>query len=108
MTDITEILKLSPPLLLIVALTYLGKMLKATPMVPDWTVPWILPAVGGILYTYLGPAFPLSWIAHVECPKVVYGLIGFVCGSTAVGFHQAWKQFITQREETKQNGDSKP
>lgn len=108
MNEIEQLLELSPPFLLIVALAYLGKMLKSTPRVPDWTVPWILPAVGGVLYTYLGPAFPLPWIAKVTHPGVVYGLIGFVCGSTAVGFHQAWKQFITQREETKQNGDAKP
>lgn len=102
MTEIEQLLKLSPPFLLIVALTYLGRTLKATPHVPDWTVPWILPLAGGILYTYLGPAFPLPWIAQVDSPQVVYGLIGFVCGSTAVGFHQAWKQFVTRdNEETK-------
>ena len=99
MNEIEQLLKLSPPFLLIVALMYLGKTLKSTPRVPDWTVPWILPLVGGILYTYLGPAFPLPWIAQVECPKVVYGIIGFVCGSTAVGFHQVWRQFVTRYDE---------
>lgn len=106
MNEIEQLLKLSPPLLLIAALTCLGKTLKGTPKVPDWAVPWILPLVGGIIYTYLGPAFPLPWIAQVECPKVVYGLIGFVCGSTAVGFHQAWKQFVN-RDAAETKADEK-
>ena len=102
MNDVTDLLKLSPPVLLVVVLGCLGATIKATPRVPSWIIPWVLPVVGCLLYMELGPAYPLPWIASTAHPGVAYGVIGFLCGSTAVGVHQAWRQWINR------NGDNKP
>ena len=99
MNEITDILKLSPPLLLVVALGCLGKVIKCIPKVPNWIIPIVLPIVGAILYRSIGTAFPLPWIAEVHSPGVVYAVMGFVLGSAAVGFHQAWQQWIGRNDD---------
>jgi hypothetical protein len=98
MNTIEEILKLSPPVLLIVALVCLGRVLKGIPHVANWAIPVILPLVGATVYTVLGPAFPLSWIAKVQYPFVAYGMIGFICGSTAVWGHQVWRNWTGRND----------
>ena len=100
MNEIEEILKLSPPLLLIVALGCFGKVIKNIPKVPNWLIPVILPFAGAATYSLIGPAYPLPWIAKVQYPFVVYGMIGFICGSTTVGFHQVWSQWIGRNDNS--------
>jgi len=99
MESIEEILKLSPPLLLIVALGCLGQAIKTIPKLPNWIIPLVLPLVGAATYSLIGPAYPLPWIDKVEYPFIVYGMIGFICGSATVGFHQAWRQWTGRNGE---------
>lgn len=48
MDIVTEIMKFIDPamLVVVVVLMLLGRALKATPRVPDWSIVWILPIVG--------------------------------------------------------------
>jgi hypothetical protein len=92
MNGIEEVLKLSPPMLLIVALGCFGKLIKELPCVQNWVIPLVLPFSGALVYSAVGPAYPVEWILALKHPSVAYGMIGFVCGSMAVWGHQVWIQ----------------
>ena len=93
MNDIQLLIKASPIVLVFLACSCLGKALKATPRVPDWLIPWVLPVFGAAVYVGVGALVPIPGIDHLQHPSILYGLIGFCCGGMAVWKHQLIKQF---------------
>jgi hypothetical protein len=89
MNELIDILKMSPPMLLALALTVVGKGLKRSP-IADWTIPLILPILGGIVYPFISVTTTIS--SAVPYPTVYNVLIGIACGGGAVGLNQAWRQ----------------
>jgi len=78
---------------LIPILNCIGAILKATPSVKNWTIPYILMAIGialAVVYTL----FAASDAYATAGAAVVSGAIqGFLCALMAVGGHQCVKQF---------------
>lgn len=88
MNEILDILKWTPPLLLVLALNIFGRGLKSADVIPNRLIPLILPAVGAVVYTGLGAAVPLPYIALLKHPWIAYAVIGFIAGGVAVWGHQ--------------------
>lgn len=88
MEAITDVLKWSPPVLLVLALNILGMGLKNLTPISNKFIPLLLPLVGAVVYTGLGEAVPLPYIAKLSHPWIVYSIIGFIAGGVAVWGHQ--------------------
>lgn len=72
-------------ILLVPVLWVLGALLKNTPKMPNWLIPWCL-MVAGILLMI--PQVGLSWQTLSQ---------GILAAGVAVGLHQAVKQSIDKK-----------
>ena len=89
MDEILNIVKLSPPLALALALNVVGMAIKQSKL-PDWTIVWILPALGAVFYPWI--AVPSASLALVHHPTILNGIYGVLIGSASVGFNQLLRQ----------------
>lgn len=86
---------ITPVAAIALGLNYLGMWLKNIPWFKDWWIPVFLPVVGAIVFPFIFqmPDIGDEFLAGPDIPlmtKIVYGMgMGF----TAVGLHQAPKQF---------------
>ena len=82
MDQLNELLTASSPLLIAVAMTILGKVLKMTPCFPDKFIPLGLCVAGAI--GYMG----------IESFTYRNGILGFTIGGMSVCSNQIWRQFV--------------
>lgn len=75
-------------MILIVALYIIGVLLKHTPKVKDWTIPWILLVLGIICSVALQ-------IGHTS--YLLAGLQGIVCAFIAISVNQLYVQTTYKR-----------
>jgi hypothetical protein len=95
----TELLELSPPILLALALNLVGYALRQSP-VPNWLIPFLLMLIGAgtAPFLFTGPGTMAQRI-----------LQGLVLGGFAVGLNQAWRQATQGRSaDTGQMPADKP
>ncbi len=72
-------------LILVVALYVIGTILKKTPKVQDWMIPWILLVIG-IIFSVIICGFSATSI-----------LQGIICSFGSVGINQLYKQTTSKR-----------
>ena len=72
-------------LILVVALYVIGTILKKTPKVQDWMIPWILLVIG-IIFSVIICGFSATSI-----------LQGIICSFGSVGINQLYKQTVSKR-----------
>lgn len=90
--DFSQLKDLSPPVLIWAALNFLMFAAKRVPAIPNWSIPFISFALGGIAYPLLSDPGKVSFA--VRCPICAQVLTGLLVGGAAVGTHQAFKKFI--------------
>ena len=108
MNDLNDLLKLSPPMLMSVALVCLGKVMKTIPHIPNWCIPVVLPLVGAATYSVIGPAVPIEWMQKLAYPYEAYGMVGFICGALSVWGHQVVTQFLGRNGNGETTNETKP
>lgn len=72
-------------LILVAALYVIGTILKKTPKVQDWMIPWILLVIG-IIFSIIICGFSATSI-----------LQGIICSFGSVGINQLYKQTTSKR-----------
>lgn len=72
-------------LILVAALYVIGTILKKTPKVQDWMIPWILLIIG-IIFSVIICGFSATSI-----------LQGIICSFGSVGINQLYKQTTSKR-----------
>lgn len=88
---INDILQQSPVVMMVMLLNLVGSSLKKSP-VCDWMIPWILGALGAILYPCIADTSQVAFnVAH---PVVVQAMQGAFIGGMSVAIHQAVMQFL--------------
>lgn len=99
MFEQAEILKYISPeiLILIPVLIVLGAMLKATPKVEDWMIPYIVGVVGMILAT-LTFGIQMGFTLEAYLRGVTQG---FLAAGAAVYLHQLKLQYGNRNEENR-------
>lgn len=90
MNEISDIVTLSPPLLLALVLNGVGVFLKKSPVV-DWLIPFILVVLGAAIYPFIGLG---------EGGTVRQAMVGAAIGVMSVGMHQAARQFFARKTAT--------
>lgn len=109
MNDIQELLKLSPPVILVLGLNFLGLGLKKSPM-PNWTIPIILSLTGLVVYPHIAETGSVGF--EVRNPDVLLAVYGFALGAASVGLNQVFRQifgrFMDGAEEKKVAEQPKP
>lgn len=73
--------------IVVVVLLIIGALLKKTPVIQDWAIPWILAAVGIVA----------AWGVLGEI-SVATTLQGIIAAAVATWTHQLWKQTTDKRE----------
>lgn len=102
MTNELELLtKLSPTVLVVIALNVFAQGWKRIPNLPNWVIPIVLPIVGAAIYPFVGCAVPVPGTEQSAYPWALHALIGAVCGGVAVWGHQVVTQWGNR------NGDQK-
>lgn len=74
-------------IIVVVALLVIGYVLKKTPKVADWMIPWLL--------ILLGIVMACGLLGAVSIVNVVQGILA---AGTATLTHQLWKQTKDKRE----------
>jgi hypothetical protein len=100
MSFIEEILELSPPVALTVALNLVGVFLKKSP-INDWLIPFILMVLGAVVYPFICETAKVSY--QVTYPVILNAIYGLCIGGLAVGIHASWKSFL----HAKSGGDTR-
>lgn len=96
MSELSQLSELSPPILLALALNLLGAFLKKSP-IQDWLIPFVLIVAGAIVYPTIAEVGKVSF--DVSNPVMFNAVIGAVIGGASVGINQAFRQFITRKEQ---------
>lgn len=85
-TEISDLFQLSPPVLLVVGLNAVGAVLKRIPPLPNWTIPLILMALGGVAFPFIAEVGMVSY--NCKNPEVLNSVFGVIIGASATGLHQ--------------------
>lgn len=99
------LLDASPPFLLGFCLWVLGVFMRKVPFIQNWSIPFVLAGVGGLVYPFVAEVGKVSY--NVRSPWMLNALIGFGIGGGAVMADQMKKQWQNFRgakavdEETK-------
>lgn len=101
-TDIKDLLELSPPVALLVALLMLGFYLKRSPF-PSWAIPLTNGAIGAGIYPFVAEMSKVSF--QVKNPMVFNALLGLVVGLASSGLQTQFKGILERFLPT--NGESK-
>lgn len=91
MNELEELLKLSPPVILVLSLNILGVGLKKSP-IPNWTIPIVLSLVGLFVYPYIAETGSVGF--EVRNPDVLLAVYGFALGAASVGLNQVFRQIF--------------
>ncbi|MET3288383.1 UNVERIFIED_CONTAM: hypothetical protein ABID98_000953 [Brevibacillus sp. OAP136] len=75
-------------IIIVVALLVIGYVMKKTPKVADWMIPWTLMIIGTLLACWL--------LGTVSALNVVQGILA---AGIATLSHQLWKQTTDKRKE---------
>lgn len=104
---VNGIVNVSVPVALLAALNVVGYVLSKLPenKIPNWTIPFILPLLGAILYPLVGSYTEVAKAAKV--PWLVMSFYGIGIGGAAVGANQALRQWLGRNEPSKPN-ETKP
>lgn len=94
MIDFEQLKQLSPPILLIVVINALMFGAKRVPFIPNWIIPVVSMAMGGILYPLISKTGDVPYT--VRCPDCLQILFGLIIGFAAVGCHQQVKQLFNR------------
>lgn len=78
---------LEEALIVVVVLLVVGAMLKKTPLIADWSIPWLLTGSG------IGLAWGVMGVISVQA--TIQGILA--AGIATLG-HQLWKQTFQKRE----------
>ena len=87
---IQELTQLSPPAALALALYFVGKALKKSP-VADWLIPFLLPLCVALVFPFLAETANVSYT--VKSPAMFNAVVGFCIGGASVAVDQAVRQF---------------
>lgn len=104
MIDLESILDLSPPFLLALAINFLLLFGKRAPFVPDWTLPLLAMAAGGLVYPLISDAAKVSY--QCRHPDAFNAVMGVAIGGMAVAFHQTFRQIIGLGRQVAKEGDT--
>lgn len=94
MIDLKPFLDAAPPVALLIALNFVLMAIKKVPFIPNWSIPFIAFAIGGIAYPLLSDPAKVSFA--VRCPVCAQVITGLLIGGAAVGSHQMFKQFLNR------------
>lgn len=96
MDTFNELMQLSPPVILAVALNFVGLALKKSP-VADWLIPWLLILIGGAVFPFIAETGKINY----ECknPFILHAIFGMAIGGLAIGLNQGIKQLLRNRQE---------
>jgi hypothetical protein len=101
MEEFKNIIQLSPPLALALALNVVGMAIKQTKL-PDWTIVWVLPALGALIYPWIAVNTPtLELVRH---PVVLNGIYGALIGAGSIGLNQLLRQTLATFTKKNNNG----
>lgn len=89
---VESIIKISPPMALMLALNAMLYFLRQTPIVPNWLASWIIVWSGAFIYPLISK--PGLITADVPYPVVANGMTGFLIGFSAVGSHRTFQQAV--------------
>lgn len=89
--DIQSLLDASPAVVLVFVLNFIGYAVKKIPALPDWIIPFLLPAIGAVSYVFVGELS--AKIAAAKYPTAILALYGAGIGCAAVGLNQALRQW---------------
>lgn len=84
---VTELLQLSPPVILAVALYILGFIISKSPW-KNWIIPYVTVFLGGAIYPFISTTVPQ--VPHPTVANILYGL---AIGAVPVGIDQMFKQW---------------
>ncbi len=101
MSELEQLLELSPPVVLALALNCIGWGLKKSPLA-GWLLPLALMALGGAAYPFVAEVGKVSFA--VRNPAAFNVVIGIAIGGLSVGLNQAFRQVFGRffAEEEKQ------
>lgn len=89
---VDSILKMSPPVALMVGLNSVMYFLRRTPKLPMWLVPWIIMFLGSTIYPLITHSGDM--IFSVPYPVVAQAIIGLIIGFSAIGSHRLFEQTV--------------
>lgn len=89
---IDQILTLSPPVALALAINIFVLFVRKIPGVPAWCLPFIALIVGGFAYPQIADVSKVSF--NVKNPALFNVIIGVCIGGMSVCFNQMFKQFV--------------
>lgn len=89
---VDSILKMSPPVALVVGLNAIMYYLRRTPKIPKWIVPWLIMLLSAIIYPLV--THRKDMIFSVPYPVVAQIVIGLIIGFAAIGTHRLFQQTI--------------
>ena len=92
---INDLLQLSPPIALALALNLVGMALKKSP-VANWLIPWALIALGAIVFPWISDYSKINF--QCRNPMVLNSIYGATIGGLAVGLHGGIRSFLEQRQ----------
>jgi hypothetical protein len=100
---VDSILKMSPPVALMVGLNSLMYYLRRTPHIPLWLVPWVIMILGAVTYPMITNSGDM--IFTVPYPLVAQSIIGFIIGFAAIGVHRLFEQTMWRFGYDKNGGN---
>ena len=89
---VDELLQVSPPIGLVLAINVFLMLLKKIPSVPHWSLPIIAVVIGAFCYPLLTDPAKVSFA--VKSPLLAQTITGILIGYAAVGAHQKFRQLV--------------
>lgn len=108
MTSLDQLLEMSPPVALLVALILLGFYLKRSPY-PSWAIPLTNGVLGAVAYPFIADMSKVSF--QVSNPAVFNALLGLLIGLASSGLQSQFKgildRFLPVNGESKERENEK-
>lgn len=96
--DPQQLMKMSPPALLVLGLLVIGAVLKriGSPLVDRLIAP-TLTLAGGAIYPFIADVSKVDYT--MSNPQVFLVLCGLIIGAGSVGLNQNWRQLTAPKQE---------
>ena len=94
---IKDLLQVSPPIALALALNLVGMAMKKSPLA-NWLIPWTLIALGAIVFPWISDYSKINF--QCRNPMVLNSIYGATIGGLAVGLHEGITTFLDARKKT--------
>lgn len=101
---VSGVLQMSPPVALAAALWCLGQWIKRVPSIQNWIIPFICPAIGGIVYPLIAQVGEMNH--NVRWPIGVNIIQGFLIGAGPIMIDQMRRQWLEFRSEKRKDDDT--